>query len=240
MARRILHPWSFSVLGLLGSITGMRHRNASPAEKSVTGRHQSSCAERAFTRTIRQRGTIMKKQSTSIALIVVLMAACAPMQRGRSYQESVVGGFDLKEWTVGRQRSDQNQRIVEFVRPGEKIDSWTELFTSQVLRKPPNPGPIDALVARVHADDAKLCPNGFVQNVIAQGFRTETEEASILYESKFTNCPPHADQHEVARVIYGKSNIFRLAYVAKTQALAPEKRDKVIKELSAATIMVTR
>src|SRR2546430_10860724 len=33
--------------------------------------------------------------------------------------------------------------------------SWTELFTSQVLRKPPNPGPIDALVARVHADDAK-------------------------------------------------------------------------------------
>src|SRR2546422_4414338 len=164
-----------------------------------------------------QRGTIMKKQSTSIALIVVLMGACAPMQRGRSYQESVVGGFDLKEWTVGRQRSDQNQRIVEFVRPGEKIDSWTELFTSQVLRKPTNPGPIDALVARVHADDAKLCPNGFVQNVIAQGFRTETEEASILYESKFTNCPPHADQHEVARVIYGKSNIFRLAYVAKTQ-----------------------
>ena len=131
----------------------------------------------------------MKKQSTSIALIVVLMAACAPMQHGRSYQESVVGGFDLKEWTVGRQRSDQNQRIVEFVRPGEKIDSWTELFTSQVLRKPTNPGPIDALVARVHADDAKLCPNGFVQNVIAQGFRTETEEASILYESKFTNCP---------------------------------------------------
>src|SRR2546430_13342024 len=94
-------------------------------------------------------------------LIVVLMGACAPIQRGRSYQESVVGGFDLKEWTVGRQRSDQNQRIVEFVRPGEKIDSWTELFTSQVLRKPPNPGPIDALVARVHADDAKLCPNGF-------------------------------------------------------------------------------
>src|SRR3989441_7148961 len=68
------------------------------------------------------RGTIMKKQSTSIVLgVVVLMAACAPIQRGRSYQESVVGGFELKEWTVGRQRSDQNQRIVEFVRPGEKM-----------------------------------------------------------------------------------------------------------------------
>src|SRR2546422_3992237 len=92
--------------------------------------------------------------------------------------------------------------------PRSTLFPYTTLFRS---------GPIDALVARVHADDAKLCPNGFVQNVIAQGFRTETEEASILYESKFTNCPPHADQHEVARVIYGKSNIFRLAYVAKTQ-----------------------
>src|SRR2546430_17254161 len=60
--------------------------------------------------------------------------------------------------------------------------SWTELFTSQVLRKPPNPGPIDALVARVHADDAKLCPNGFVQNVIAQGFRTETDIGFAVYD----------------------------------------------------------
>ncbi len=182
----------------------------------------------------------MRRQCTSIILIVVLMGACAPIQRSSSYQEDLIGGFDPREWTVGHQASNQNQRIVEFVRPGEKIDSWTELFTMQTLRKPASPERIDAMVARVHADDTKLCPNGFVQNVIAQGFRTETEEASILYESKFKNCPPHADQHEVARVIYGKFNIFRLAYVAKTQALAPDKRDKVIKELSAATIMVTK
>jgi len=44
--RRAVAPWLRA---------GMRHRNASPAEKSVTGRHQSSCAERAFTRTIRMR-----------------------------------------------------------------------------------------------------------------------------------------------------------------------------------------
>src|SRR5438046_9735854 len=102
-----------------------------------------------------QRGTIMKKQSTSIALIVVLMGACAPIQRGRSYQESVVGGFDLKEWTVGRQRSDQNQRIVEFVRPGEKIESWPELFTSTVVRKPTYHGTIDVLVAHLYWVDVE-------------------------------------------------------------------------------------
>ena len=173
----------------------------------------------------------MKRQSISIVLLVVLMTACAPIQRSPSYQEDLVGGFDPKEWTVGRQSSDQNQRIVEFVRPGEKIDNWTELLTMHVRRKPTNPVPIDALVARVNADLAKACPNGLVQNVIAQGSPTETEEASILYEWRFKNCPSRADQHEVLRVIYGKFNIFRLAYLVKTQALAPEKRDKVIREL---------
>ena len=44
--RRAVAPWLRA---------GMRHRNASPAEKSVTRRHQSSCAEGAFTRTIRMR-----------------------------------------------------------------------------------------------------------------------------------------------------------------------------------------
>jgi len=182
----------------------------------------------------------MKRQSVSIALIVVLVTACAPIQRNPSYQEFLMGGFDPKEWTVGNQTADQNQRIAEFVRPGEKIDNWTELLTSQVFRKPSNPEPIDALVARMHADDVKLCPNGFVKNVISQGFRTETEEASILYEWKFKNCPPHSDQHEVARIIYGKFSIFRLAYVAKTEKLAPEKREKWIKDLEDARIVAIK
>ena len=182
----------------------------------------------------------MKRQSSSIVLVVVSLAACAPIQRSSSYQEGLIGGFNLKEWTVGHQASDQNQRILEFVRPGEKIDNWTELLTSQVLRKAANPVPIDVMVARIHADVAKSCPNGFVQNVIAQGFPTEIEEASIIYEWKVTKCPPHADQHEVAKIIYGKFSIFRLAYVAKTTNLAPEKREKWIKDLKDARIMVSK
>jgi hypothetical protein len=148
-----------------------------------------------------------------------------------------MGGFDPKEWTVGHQASDQNQRIVEFVRPGEKIDSWSELFTMQTFRKPANPDPIDALVARTHAGTAKLCPS-FVQNVIAQELPNETEEASIVYEWKIKKCPPHAAQHEVRKVIYGKFSIFSLAYVEKTEELATEKREKWIKALKDARIVV--
>ncbi len=177
----------------------------------------------------------MKRDFASIVFILVLVAACAPM---RPYQENLMGGFNPGEWTIGNSTGDQNQRVTEFVRHGEKIDNWTELLTMQALRKPANAEPITAMVARVHANEAKSCPNGFVQNVIAQGFPNDTEEASIIYEWRLTNCPPHADQHEVAKIIYGKFNIFRLAYVAKTKNLMPEKREGWVNELKNAKIMV--
>lgn len=59
----------------------------------------------------------------------------------------------------------------------------------------------------------------------------------MLYEWVLKDCPPDADQHEIARVAYGKFNIFRLAYVAKVSALDAEKRASLIKELSTAKII---
>lgn len=176
----------------------------------------------------------MTRQTVAIGIIVVLAASCS------TYNEFLVGGVDLNEWTVGYQTEDENQRIVEYVRAGEKIENWTELFTYQVYRKPSNPPPIDALVARMHADDAKACPHGFFQDVIALGLQPALEAATIIYEWKYKNCPPYADQHEVAKIIYGKFSVYRLAYVAKTERLAPEKRESWIKNLTEAKIVVVK
>ena len=44
-------------------------------------------------------------------------------------------------------------------------------------------------------------------------------------------------QHEIARVAYGKFNVFRLAYVTKTSGLAPDKRESMIREISKAKII---
>lgn len=164
-------------------------------------------------------------------------ATCTPNKNSPTNQEFLMGGFELKEWTIGNQTADENQRIIEFVRPSENIDNWTELLTSQIIRKPSKLEPIDAFVANIHAEDKKLCPGGFKSNVIARGLKTEMEEASIIYEWEFKNCPPNADQHEVAKIIYGKFNIFRLAYVERTEMLAPEKRQKWIKNLKDARIV---
>jgi len=158
------------------------------------------------------------------------------LDRASAQQEYFMGGFDPKEWTVGHQAQNQNQIIVEFVRPGEKIDGWTELLTMQVLRKPRSPEAIDVLVPKMHQEISKRCPN-MTWNVINRQFSSDTEEAGMLYEWAIKGCAPDGDQHEIARVVYGKFNIFRLAYTAKTPALAPEKREKWIKDLSTATVV---
>jgi len=179
----------------------------------------------------------MKKLAKSaLALLVAMVGWGATLDRASAQQEFFGGGFDPKEWKVARQGQTQNQIVVEFLRAGEKIDNWTELVTMQVFRKPRAPEAIDVLVPKMHQDIAKRCP-GMKWNVIDRRFSSATEEAGMLYEWSITGCAPDPDQHEIARVAYGKFNIFRLAYTAKTSALEPEKREKWIKDLSTAVIV---
>jgi hypothetical protein len=151
-------------------------------------------------------------------------------------QELLVGGYDPKQWEVGHEAKDQNQSVIEFVRPGETIKNWTELLTLQVLRKPSSPEPIDVLVPKMHQEISTRCP-AMKWNVVHRNFSSDTEEAGMLYEWTIKDCPPDSDQHEIARVTYGKLNIFRLAYTVKTSALPREKRDSWIKELSTARVI---
>ena len=173
------------------------------------------------------------------ALAAALFAWGMAIGPACAQQESFLGGFDPKEWKVGHQEKGQNQILVEFVRPGEKIESWTELLTLHVLRKPNPPEAIDVLVLRVHQETRKRCP-GMTWNVINRLFAGDTEEGGMLYEWAIKGCPPDADQHEIARVVYGKFNIFRLAYTAKTQAIAPAVREKWIKDFSSGRVIRTQ
>jgi len=178
----------------------------------------------------------MKKPGKyGFALFSLLLWSIA-IGHASAQREFLMGGFDPKEWKVGHQAEGRNQIVVEFVLPNEKIDNWTELLTMQVFRKPRTVEAIEDLVVKMHQDISKRCP-GMVWNVINRQFASETEEAGIVYEWATKDCPPDADQHEIARVVYGRFNIFRLAYVAKTSALAPEKRERWINELSKSRIV---
>jgi hypothetical protein len=172
-----------------------------------------------------------------LPLCLLAVTACAPLGPGPSREDVLMTAFDVQEWTVAHQSANQRERIMEFVPPGHKITAWTELMTLHTLRRPPGPPDVDGLAAAAFEPLSKRCPGRVTWNVIRRWMRTETEEASMLYEWTVKDCPPEADQHEVARIVYGKFSIFRLAYTAKTGELEPVKRDKWIRELSGATVV---
>jgi len=150
--------------------------------------------------------------------------------------ENLIMGFKLDEWLIANESETKTQLIYEYVPPGQKIEDWTELLTVQTLKMPRKPPAIDALAASSYENLVKQCPGKVTWNVIAREIPTTPGGESMLFEWSVKDCPPEADQHEVARILYGKFNIFRVAYVAKTQSLMPEKRDKWIAELTATKI----
>jgi hypothetical protein len=177
--------------------------------------------------------TLRSRYLCHVAAIGLLLAAAGP---AIAQQEMLFGGFDTKAWEIGHQTSNQNQIVVEFVRHGETVNNWTELLTMQAIRKSSTTGSLDELVPKLFEDLARRCPS-MKWNVVHRNFSNDTEEAGMVYEWILKDCPPDADQHEIARVAVGRFNIFRLADVAKTSALAPEKRESVIKEISTARIV---
>ena len=178
----------------------------------------------------------MKTKSRTLAIHCALWTiACACATDVACAQESLIGGYDLEEWTPANQSGNRTQRIIEFVQNGQAIESWTELLTIQTLKMPRKPPAVDALVAAAADTVIKRCPGKVTSNVIAREESASTVK-SVLFEWSVKDCPPDADQHEVARILYGKFNIFRIAYVAKTSLLEPEKREKWIAKLNEAEI----
>ena len=129
------------------------------------------------------------------AAVGLLLAAAA---QAVAQQEMLMGGFDPKAWEIGHQARDQNQIVVEFVRPGETVNSWTELLTMQVICRSSTKGSLDELVPKLLADLSKRCPS-MKWNVVHRNFSSDTEEEGMVYEWLLKDCPPDADQHEMPK-----------------------------------------
>jgi hypothetical protein len=77
----------------------------------------------------------------------------------------------------------------------------------------------------------KRCP-GVVWNVIREG------DTDILYEYHFTDCGDQPAQQEIARILYGKWNIWRLAYTQKGAPMDEQERLRWVEALSEPRIVV--
>jgi hypothetical protein len=132
-------------------------------------------------------------------------------------------GFDGRGWTVGHRQSNGAQTLIEYVLPGQNVENWRELVTSQVFSQAV---PVAAFVERLRGSLSQGCPS-LVWNVIRQ------EEKTLIYEWRDSGCGGFEPQYELGRVTIEGRSLYRLAFAIKTKApLAIEKRGAWIEILA--------
>jgi hypothetical protein len=137
-----------------------------------------------------------------------------------------------KDWEVANEAANPAQRVVQLVPQGQKIENWKELLTVHTynLQSGKWPATVEGAMSGQQAAIAKRCP-GVRWNVIARS------GSSILYEWQISNCPPEADQHEIAKYMEGAANRFRVAYTAKVKEMSRERRAEWLRFIGQATIV---
>jgi hypothetical protein len=123
---------------------------------------------------------------------------------------------------------------LELIRKGDDIHNWKELITYQDFRRTSKrPASPQAWLEAREALREKDCPGAAHWEVI------QHDEFSILYESELVKpclkapAPEQmVEQHDLARVVYGKEDILFLQYASKDLNLAPDVRSKWIDLLS--------
>ncbi len=171
---------------------------------------------------------IMKKALLVFGFLYLML--CAGVTASAGENESLNLRLSL-DWKIANHAEQHGYVIIEYVRQGDDIHHWKELFTYQNfgLRGKHAPTPQTELDA-LKALKEKECPGATEWNVIEQ------DESSVLYEWQEKPCLGWPDQHEIARIIFGKHNLFILHYAAKVQQLDPDTRKNWIKTFEDATI----
>lgn len=171
-------------------------------------------------------------------LSAICLCSCATGLGGsRLPGEALVIPFlvqgDEWAWEIGHNSEDQVQRFVEFVRPGQTVENWTELVTLHTFNKAVvDVGSVKAQFAMHQRDIAIRCP-GSTAEIIRE------LSDGILYEARIVNCKQGSDEHTLARILDGTSNRFIVQYaIRETEAMTPERRTEWIGKLLSVQIMV--
>ncbi len=172
----------------------------------------------------------MNRMMQLIVTLFLLLSACATVQTEKEYIY-----FPFEDgWKIGDHAEFRRQGyITQFIPERDDIKNWKELLTVHNF-VPPRGGrspqdTINALKVIMERD----CPGASKWNII------DKDETSILYEWQVKPCLGRAEQHEIARIIYGKYDRWHLRYSVKGYQMPPEQRDEWIERLSDADIVTS-
>jgi len=133
-------------------------------------------------------------------------------------------------WKIANSSEARHYVIMEFVRDGDRLDDWKELLTIQNFGRSSSMHSPEQELNDLRAKRESECPGVTEWNVI------EKNEGSILYEWHAKSCLGQPDQSEMAKIIFGKHNIFWLHYAAKGREFSPDARAEWIKRFTSAGI----
>ena len=144
-----------------------------------------------------------------LAVFVLLMTSAA------SAQENLNVHPPSSDWKLGSPVTLKQTRdfmITEYVKEGEKIDSWTELLTIQQFRRKGSPR---EFFDQLKGARERGCPG------LTEWRMVEEERNSVLYEWNTTAvCEGQPVQWEMARLLFGRNTGYRVAYTTRSQLTA--------------------
>ena len=157
----------------------------------------------------------------SVAAVVASACLLAPAAIARDYEVvpyNLPGDFQL----ANQQRDVKaGYSLLEYVRKGDTLEDWDELFTFQsfALKKWGGASPDEVLEATQRARE-QACPGATTWRMIAR------DAHRVVYEWQTnTPCMGYPPQQEIAGIFFGKLDRFRVAYTTKAGAVAPRDRN---------------
>lgn len=121
--------------------------------------------------------------------------------------------FDQRNWKIGYQASNARESIVEYVLPGETVQTWTELITIQRFPGMSTKVTPALLFQRMKSSMQQRCRQ-------AEWKIIRKSKNAVLYHWRTTGCANIKDQHEIAKLQRNRTGLYRFAYVSKKVPLS--------------------
>ena len=174
---------------------------------------------------------MLKLRSIFLPLLILFAATASLAAKDKREHLKFSMGKE-NEWKIATSSgAPGGETTVEFVREGDDVQHWKELVTIQDLRKSASIKSPDITLEKLKALREKICPGATEWTII------DKQEDSVLYEWHQKACADQPEQSELARVLYGKQNVFFLHYAVKAHEFPPDARAEWIKRFNKAEII---
>jgi hypothetical protein len=178
-----------------------------------------SATKSAFRKHMKQAEKVLRKEPATQKRTEEENRGLREEPKGPAPSERVVFDFDGREWHVGYSVEAEIQRVTEFVLPGETVDNWKELVTTQAFPGAQKEKSADEIALGLKQVTLGRCPKA-MWRVIHQ------DKDESLYEWQTTRCRGYDNQYEVAKIIRGRTAIYRVAYTNRKLPISDELRNR--------------